>query len=347
MFKKKANNIEMILDICLDRILIGGESVEQCLSDYPEYRDELKSLLDISIKTHKAMISIDARPDFKARLRYELTSRMNYNNAPKRSPFGWQMRWAPIALSFCIVLLISGGGTVAAASSSMPADPLYNVKLASEQVQVFFTFDNDAKAELYTEFVAERVDEIVSMADANNVEAMARSSGIMQNQLAMIYTLSNTKSSGGSSTIKSIDTESAFLVPSSTVTVVETIWIGVESTRTPDKQVTSTQTQTAGLTNPNAVTVTKTVTAGSGGIVTAAIDVTSTTASNTVSGQPGMIPPVYIIDDNNQELIDTLYNNLMTLYSATANNSGEVLQSLLDAIAILEESYNIAIGNVN
>lgn len=346
MFKKKLNNLDRIFDICLDRILVGGESVEQCLSDYPEYCDELKPLLETSIKTRKAMSSISASPDFKARLRYELNSRMNYANAPKRASFKWQMQWAPVALSFCIVLLLSGGGTVAAASTSMPADPLYNVKLASEQVQLFFTFDDAGKADLYSEFVAERVNEIVTMAYANNTEAMDKSSRIMQDQLAMIYSLSNVKNAGMVTTTKASNTENATLGVLSTVTVTETFWIGGEGTRTPDKNITLTKSQTGYIVDTNAVTVTKTVTAGSAGtIVTAASQ--STTNSATIPGQSIGTPPVYIVSAENQELIDTLYNDLMTLYEATANNSGKVLESLLAAIAILEESYNNALENLN
>ena len=343
MFKKKVNNIDRILDICLNRILVDGESVEQCLVDYPEYRDELKSLLDISIKTQKAMITIAARPDFEARLRYELTSRMNYDNAPKSSSFKWQFRWAPAALSFCIVLLLSGGGTVAAASDSMPADPLYNVKLASEQVQLFFAFDDDAKADLYSEFVAVRVDEIVSMAYSNNTEAMDKSSRIMQDQLAMINNLSNPRDTSIVTTVKSVNTEDATLGVSSTVTVVETFWIDGEGTRTPDKQVT--ETQTSESTDMNAITVTKTVTAAAGGEQFTIPDDCTVTAM--VPGQCEWTPPAHIVNADNQELIDTLYNDLMTLYAALANNSGDVLESLLKAIAILEESYNMAIANIS
>jgi hypothetical protein len=345
MFKKKVNNLDRIFDICLDRILIGGESIDNCIADYPEYRDELKSLLDISLRTQKAMSSIEARPDFKTRLRYELTSKMKYDNAPKRHSFKCKLQWVPVALSFCIVLLLSGGGTVAAASNSMPADPLYNVKLASEKVQVFFTFDDAAKADLYSEFVAERVNEIVSMAYANNIEAMDRSSGIMQDQLAMIYNLSNSQDPGAVTTVKSEITDDATLGVFSTVTVFETFWINGEETRPTDKNVTSTELQTSDTNDTYAVTVTKTVTVGSGGIVTAASE--STTTSATITEQYVYMPPAHITNAGNQELIDTLYNNLMTLYMATTNNSGEVLESLLEAIAILEESYNIAISNVN
>ena len=330
MFKKKVNNLDRIFDICLDRILVGGESVEACLADYPEYRDELKSLLDISMKTQKAMSSIEARPDFKAELRYELNSRMNYANAPKRAAFKWQVRWAPVALSLCIVLLLSGGGTVAAAGNSMPSDPLYNVKLASEQVQLFFSFDSADKANLYSEFVAERVNEIVSMASANNVEAMNKSSKRMQSQLVMMNSLST-------------DNRLSGLVESGmeTVTMTETIRIDSEGMTTPDKHITL--TQTTDTIRTNAVTVTKTVTAGgeaypvTGGFTTAA----------TGSAQFTGTPPVYVINTGNQLLVDTLYNNIMALYMATVNNSGKVLESLLEAIAILEDNYNIAIGNAN
>ncbi|MDD4923675.1 MAG: DUF5667 domain-containing protein [Dehalococcoidales bacterium] len=335
MFKKKANNLDRILDDCLDRILIGGESTEKCLADYPECRDELKSLLDISIKTQKAMSSIEACPDFKARLRYELNSKANYANAPKRASFRWQGQWAPVALSLCIVLLLSGGGTVAAANSSMPSDPLYNVKLASEQVQLFFTFDNAGKANLYSEFVAERVNEIVSMAYANNVEAMDKSSRIMQNQLAMIYTLSQDTSL--SATVPGAETLNGM----STVTMTETIRIDSEEMTTPDKHITL--TQTTDTIRTSAVTVTKTVTAGGEANTVAGSFTTDTTGSAQFIGTP----PLYFINTGNQLLVDTLYNNIMALYMATANNSGEVLESLLQAIAILENSYNIATGNAN
>ncbi len=330
MFNKKVNNLDIILDDCLDRILIGGESEEECLADYPGYRDELKSLLDISLKTHQAMSSIEARPDFKARLRYELNSRMNYANAPKRATFRWRMQWAPVALSFCIVLLLSGGGTVAAAGDSMPSDPLYNVKLASEQVQLFFTFDSEDKANLYSEFVAERVNEIVSMASANNVEAMDKSSKRMQSQLVMMNSLLPENRLSG---LVESDME--------TVTITETIWYNSEGIRTPDKQITLTQTIATAA--ADAVTVTKTVTAGDETYPVTGGSLTATTDSAQFTGTP----PAYIINTGNQLVVDTLYNNIMALYMATANNSGKVLESLLEAIAILEDSYNIATGNAN
>ena len=327
MFKKKENNLEKILDICLDRILIEGESIDNCLADYPEYSDELKSLLDVSIKTHKAVISVEAPPDFKSRLKYILETEISHANTPKQPYFRWKLQWAPVALSLCIVLLLSGGGTVAAASNSMPDNPLYNVKLASEQAQLFFTFDNTAKANLYQEFVSKRVNEIVVMASANNVEAINKSSKIMQNQLAMIDVISQENL-----LVTSEETEGEFVLGISTTTVTETLWTGSEITTTSDKYATHTQT-----TDPlrhGVITITKTVTGG------------GDTYLDEVSQFIGT-PPAYVSNIDNQLMVDMLYKNLIDLYTAAANNSGIVLESIIEAIKLLEDSYNIATGNIN
>jgi len=337
MFNKKANNLDKILDNCLERILVNGESVEQCLKDYPDYQDELSALLAVSMKTHKAMKSIKARPDFKADLGYRLTAMMNSVNASNqvktsfRPSFKWQLQWAPAALSLCIVLLLSGGGTVAASSNSMPSDALYNVKLASENVQLFFTFDAAGKANLCSEFVAKRANEIVAMAYANNVEAMNKSSRIMQNQLAMIYDFS--EASNLSAFVQEGEqTESGVM----TVTVTQTQWIDAA-----DATKNITKTEATEASSDNVVTVTETFTASGGASPTIGI------VTTTVPGQFVRNPPVYVINDSNQELIDKLYNSIMNLYAAALNNSGEVLESLLVAITILENSYNIAVGNAN
>jgi hypothetical protein len=337
MFKKKVNNLDKILDICLDRIIIGGESVEQCLKDYPQYLDELSSLLAVSVRTHKAMSSIEARPDFKSALRYDLTSRMNPVKATNqvktsfRPSFKWQVQWAPAALSLCIVLLLSGGGTVAAAGNSMPNGPLYNVKLASEQVQLFFTFDSAGKANLCSEFVSERAHEIATMASANNVEAMNKSTSIMQEQLAM---LNNLSLAGELSAFAQESGQAGSGVM--TVTVTQTQWIDAE-----DATKHITRTEDTNVSPGNAVTVTETVTAG--GVIYPLIG----SGTATVSGQSVKNPPAYLKNDSNQELIDKLYDSIMILYNATFSNSGKVLEALLEAIAILESSYYDAAGNIN
>jgi hypothetical protein len=308
MFKNKKNNLDNMLDECLERILVDGESIEGCLAGYPEYHDELKSLLDVAVSAKTTVSCIEARPEFKARLRYQVSSDLKPSSAPKRSAFRWQYQWAPMAVSFCIVLLLSGGGVVAASSNSMPDDPLYNVKLATEQVQLFFTFSNQGKAELYTEFVNERVTEIVNMASENNAAALEKSSNRMGNQLSMMADVSATGS------------DLSEFVPTSEETLA-----AVTNTVGGGSYITDTET---------GINTTPTI-----------------TTTTTITTNKGLSPSAISTDDRSQHLLDILAtsynNNLDALNSAIGNASGDVLQALLDAIAMLENGYNTTVDNIS
>ena len=48
-----ADNFDRILDECIDRIN-RGEGMEACLADYPEYADQLESLLGTVMQTKVA-----------------------------------------------------------------------------------------------------------------------------------------------------------------------------------------------------------------------------------------------------------------------------------------------------
>jgi hypothetical protein len=170
---KKDKEFDNILDECLERIVLGGETLEQCLERYPEQADELKPLLETVLVVKEAS-AVEPRPDFKARARYQFRSALGEKAAPKRRPFfGWLPRWAT-ALTIILVVLLAGGGTVVAASNSMPDSILYPVKLATEEVRLAFTPSQLGKARLCSGFADERVAEIVYMAemgDAERVEA--------------------------------------------------------------------------------------------------------------------------------------------------------------------------------
>jgi hypothetical protein len=169
MKDKEFNNI---LDECLERIVLGGETLEQCLKRYPEQAAELKPLLETVLAVKEAS-AVEPRPEFKARARYQFRSALGEKAAPKRRLFfGWLPRWATV-LTIVLVVLLAGGGTVVAASNSMPDSILYPVKLATEEVRLAFTPSQLGKARLCSDFADERVAEIIYMAekgDAHQVE---------------------------------------------------------------------------------------------------------------------------------------------------------------------------------
>jgi hypothetical protein len=165
----KDKELDNILDECLERIVLGGETLEQCLERYPEQADELKPLLETVLAVKEAS-AVEPRPDFKARARYQFRSALGEKAAPKRRPFfGWLPRWAT-ALSIVLVVLLAGGGTVVAAANSMPDSILYPVKLATEEVRLAFTPSQLGKARLCSGFADERVAEIVYMAEKGDAE---------------------------------------------------------------------------------------------------------------------------------------------------------------------------------
>jgi len=173
---KRGGEFDDILDDCLERLLAKGETLEQCLASYPEQAVELKPLLETALETKQAS-AIEPRPEFKARARYQFRSALQEMEPKRRLSFlDWWPRWAT-AVAIVLVLLLAGGGTVAAASGSMPDEPLYPVKIASEQVRLILTPSTLGKAELYANLADKRVSEIVYVAtkgDAKQVELVTQ-----------------------------------------------------------------------------------------------------------------------------------------------------------------------------
>jgi hypothetical protein len=158
---------EDILDACLDRITLKGESIEQCLESYPERAAELEPLLRAALSV-KEVSSIEPRPEFrqatKARLLSALAAKEEKKERRRLPLWNWQRRWA-VAVALILALFLAGGGTVMASSDSLPGDLLYPVKMATEKVQAFFTFGDEAKANLHMKFAERRVKEIESLAE--------------------------------------------------------------------------------------------------------------------------------------------------------------------------------------
>ncbi len=194
----KAKEFENILDECLDQ-LIKGETIESCLARYPQYAAALEPLLKTAQETRVAA-AVKPRPEFRQRAAGEFQEAVR--NLPVKkggSAFKWQLRWAlPVAV--VLILLAGGSGTVVAASNSLPDSPLYQVKLATESVQMAFTFSEQSKAELYARFVDYRVEEIVKMAEDGNTQQVEQATERMNGHLLAMADL---KFTGAAQEVKS------------------------------------------------------------------------------------------------------------------------------------------------
>lgn len=194
---RKNREFDDILNECLERLLVGGETVEECLASYPEQADDLKPLLQTALATKKAL-AIEPRPEFIARARYQFVTALGETASRKgRRFFAWRLRWAT-AVATVLILLLAGGGVVVAANNSMPDGPLYQVKLATEQVQLRLTPSALSRTKLHARLADKRVAEIIYMAQKGDARLVALVTQRLDNHLVMIASLAVAQRGEGS-----------------------------------------------------------------------------------------------------------------------------------------------------
>jgi len=133
--------------------------------------------------------SIQPRPEFKARARYEFRSALQTKASKKKlALFGSRPRLA-IAFMVTSILLLAGGGTAVAASKSMPDSPLYPVKLATEQIQLTLATSDEGKARLYVTLADKRVAEIIYLADKGDAQRIEDTTQRLDDHLVMLTDL--------------------------------------------------------------------------------------------------------------------------------------------------------------
>lgn len=186
---RKREKLDNILNECLERVLLAGESVEECLQSYPDYAEELRPLLD-TVLSARQVSDIEPRAEFKSRARYEFQQALREKAEKKsRGWFSWQPAWSAVVASIVTFILVSGV-TVGAAGNSMPDQPLYPVKLATEQLQLTITRSPLSKAELYVRLADKRVAEIVYLASKDKSEEIESVTRRLDTNLEKIAVLS-------------------------------------------------------------------------------------------------------------------------------------------------------------
>ena len=186
----KRKEFDNILNECLERILTEGETVEQCLADYPDYASELEPLLQTALFARKAS-AVKPSPEFRDRARYQMRvalQEMETKGERRSFFFGLRPQWATVVITV-LVLLLSSGGTAAAAGNSMPDGTLYPVKLATERVRLALTPSALGKAELYVKLVDKRVTEIIKMAEKGKPAHVERTAERLNTYLVMATNL--------------------------------------------------------------------------------------------------------------------------------------------------------------
>ncbi len=123
------NEIEGILDNCLQRMSEGGASLEDCLGQYPAQAAELKPMLEAALDLGRGR-GLTPSGQYKNRARSKL---MDYVQAHPKGR-GWFPSLAVrvsagIAMALAVLML---AGT-AYAQNALPGQAFYNWKVASEK----------------------------------------------------------------------------------------------------------------------------------------------------------------------------------------------------------------------
>jgi len=103
------------------------------------------------------------REQFRKELRSRLMSEAVVAIAPQPGRFSFPTMLRPAFAVAALLVLVLAGATSAAASS-LPGDPLYAVKRASEDVRLALTFDDVARTQLLSELTDRRLEELAEIA---------------------------------------------------------------------------------------------------------------------------------------------------------------------------------------
>lgn len=174
-----------LLDVCLEKLL-SGESVEQCIEQFPEQAKELRPLLEFAHMI-KATSTIQPSQEFRAKARFELQSVLK-EKYKDRSALTWMPRWVTVS-SFVVGLLLLFISTIITSANSMPESPLYAVKLLTERINLALTLDPVQKVKYQSELADKRISEIVYLADKSNIEFIEITNRRFEEQLATLALL--------------------------------------------------------------------------------------------------------------------------------------------------------------
>ncbi len=149
--------LDEILNNCLDRLLAQKASLAECLAAYPEQRVALEPLLQVATLT--AAAPQEPSPAFVSATRSRLLTALAQKRAARQRP---RFVLRPLALRLAtalVALLLVLTSCLVVSADSLPDSPLYPVKLAAEQVQIWLAPDAEAKAQLHLQFVQRRFQE--------------------------------------------------------------------------------------------------------------------------------------------------------------------------------------------
>lgn len=159
----------------LDAMRSGSASLDDCLQHYPELADDLRPLLETSLRV-QALSRVEPSEEVRLNARYAFTQAAA--NRAQRQPV--QLRrpvrrraWlalAPAGIAALLFALVSVPVLGSVDSGSVPGDWNYGFKRATERVRLAVTTDASDRRVLRLEFAQRRLGEIEQLSNQGHVE---------------------------------------------------------------------------------------------------------------------------------------------------------------------------------
>ncbi|MEW6456425.1 MAG: DUF5667 domain-containing protein [Acidobacteriota bacterium] len=160
-------DLEIILEKCIEE-LQQGKRIEDCLKRYLQFSSELKPLLEMV-----QIIEKTPKPESNPEALYytlvkvgEIAGEKLVKQKERTKKINWLLFPHPLLLRAVIgffVLILISWGAIAISANTTPGEILYPIKIATEKVKFFLTFDSEKKAELRLTFSDERLREMTHL----------------------------------------------------------------------------------------------------------------------------------------------------------------------------------------
>lgn len=163
-------NIEQALADCLQEIEEKGATPQECLSRYPELREELAPLLALALRLRQAsQVNLPEKSQREMRLRLMRLPLPQTEVKPVFFPrMVWQMARVLVVLTLAFLTL--GAGLALASEGSIPGDTLYPLKRTLEEVALSLAPSPETEASLRLVFAERRLQEATSLAQRGEGE---------------------------------------------------------------------------------------------------------------------------------------------------------------------------------
>ncbi len=168
-----------IFNTALDR-LQAGESIQSISFDFPDYQQELISLLTVCEMGMNIPKLVPSAPYKRHLYAEKVTMKTKFWDAFMYS------RIAVIPIALLIALL--GARVVATATEgSLPGDTLYTLKRATEKARLTLTRNPEKLATIHVQLLQKRVEEVRQAADSGNQAVETAALEELQSQTDMTF----------------------------------------------------------------------------------------------------------------------------------------------------------------